>query len=663
MIDIRIHKLNVNNVTEPSEYIAAIDLKENWENELQNVDGKIDIITSVRYPGGKTADIDILCLLDMKNYGICLPNGREVDIHKVALILEVKDHPVHRIRKQGLAYEVSYLGCYKNASSQSFDQVNDLQNYIKSTWSCKNAPFLYNFLWFRNISQNDLDTLCGGTQPNNDNALPCQFSLEEILQRVITIKPRAVDDYGVVNSFWKVEQYGGPDIQDIVHNFTTLRTIEDCSELTRKRLDLLSAAKAEEMIQQEELSPENLTIFKGRAGTGKTIKLLQYAVYLHNQGECGQRCLLLTYNNALVADVRRLLYLSDISTKLGERTIQIKTLHSFFLDMSYNIGCRQDRIIGDPETYYAHGGYEKDLKNLFDKVSQLSQESQNQYVRDNPQYAIDWDYVLIDEAQDWMEIERDILYKVYGPSRIVVADGVDQFMRGCQTIDWAQGISNRSVINSNQSLRQKRSLTEFVNAFARLMLSSWQVIGNKEFVGGDIDIMKGYNSTFHNAMLKQCLQDDATPYDVLFLIPPKDVNDGGGFRNFEAFQKANILLFDGTDRKNRERYSTDMKLSRVYQYDSCRGLEGWCVVCYNFDILYEYKKQQFLNWLKSGKIQIDEMASDEEKAEKLTILWLLMPLTRAIDRLVITLSDSNSLMGKKLKELAKCYPDTITWHE
>ena len=106
-----------------------------------------------------------------------------------------------------------------------------------------------------------------------------------------------------------------------------------------------------------------------------------------------------------------------------------------------------------------------------------------------------------------------------------------------------------------------------------------------------------------------------------------------------------------------------MKLSRVYQYDSCRGLEGWCVVCYNFDILYEYKKQQFLNWLESGKIQIDEMASDEEKAEKLTILWLLMPLTRAIDRLVITLSDPNSLMGKKLQELAKCYPDTITWHE
>lgn len=662
-LKINIHKLNTNPDIIPPEYSAALDLKNQWEQELHDVDGEIDMLTSVRYPGGTTADIDILVFLDLSNYGISLPNGAEVDICKVALILEVKDHPIYKIRKQGLSYEVQYSSGFKNASSQSFDQMNDLRNYITSTWSCNNAPFIYNFLWFRNIQQSDLDSLCGGVQPEKDNALPSIFTLEDLLQRLIAIKPKAVDDYCIVNSFWKVERDGGPAVQDIVYNFTKVRTIGDHSELTRKRLDLLAAEKAEEMIQQEKLSTDNLTIFKGRAGTGKTIKLLQYAVYLHNQGKYGQRCLLLTYNNALVADIRRLLYLSDISTKLGERTVQIKTLHSFFLDLSYSLGCRQDKTIGDPEVYYENGGYEKDLEILLKKAKQIRQKTLSQFVRENPQFAIDWDYILIDEAQDWKDIERDILYEVYGSNRIIVADGVDQFMRGCQSIDWTQGISQLSIVNSNQSLRQKRSLTDFVNAFAHLMLSGWRVEGNPIFGGGAIDVMVGYNSTFHNDMLKQCLIDKATPYDILFLIPPIDVKEGGGFAKFEAFKRANIRLFDGTDRKNREHYPTDMNLSRVYQYDSCRGLEGWCVVCYDFDLLYEYKMQQFINWLKNGKVQIDELATNEEKAEKLTTLWLLMPLTRAIDRLVITLSDPNSFIGQKLKELHNAYPDTITWHE
>ena len=43
-------------------------------------------------------------------------------------------------------------------------------------------------------------------------------------------------------------------------------------------------------------------------------------------------------------------------------------------------------------------------------------------------------------------------------------------------------------------------------------------------------------------------------------------------------------------------------------------------------------------------------------------LWALMPLTRPIDTLVITLSNTDSEVGKMLKKLADTYPDFIEWN-
>lgn len=94
----------------------------------------------------------------------------------------------------------------------------------------------------------------------------------------------------------------------------------------------------------------------------------------------------------------------------------------------------------------------------------------------------------------------------------------------------------------------------------------------------------------------------------------------------------------------------------MFQYDSCRGLEGWCVVCANFDELIQYK-------LNTYKLTEDELCFDPEVAKKRNVLlWALMPLTRPIDTLVITLSDTDSEIGKMLKQLADIYPDFIEWN-
>ena len=81
---INIHSLNLDITTNSPELITAQELKNQLEIELQGVDGIIDILTNVKYPGGATSDIDILVFLDLHNYGIKY-QGREIDICKLMI--------------------------------------------------------------------------------------------------------------------------------------------------------------------------------------------------------------------------------------------------------------------------------------------------------------------------------------------------------------------------------------------------------------------------------------------------------------------------------------------------------------------------------------------------------------------------------------------------
>jgi hypothetical protein len=55
------------------------------------------------------------------------------------------------------------------------------------------------------------------------------------------------------------------------------------------------------------------------------------------------------------------------------------------------------------------------------------------------------------------------------------------------------------------------------------------------------------------------------------------------------------------------------------------------------------------------------LSSSQEDAQQFAYLWSLIPLTRAIDTLVITLRNPNSKIGQLLKELHTQYPDFIDW--
>ncbi len=75
---------------------------------------------------------------------------------------------------------------------------------------------------------------------------------------------------------------------------------------------------------------------RGRAGTGKTVKLLHISYELYRKQE--QRCLILTYNKALVSDLRRIIALAKVSDDIAAATIALRTIHSFIRSLMLGFG-------------------------------------------------------------------------------------------------------------------------------------------------------------------------------------------------------------------------------------------------------------------------------------------------------------------------------------
>ena len=88
---------------------------------------------------------------------------------------------------------------------------------------------------------------------------------------------------------------------------------------------------------------------------------------------------------------------------------------------------------------------------------------------------------------------------------------------------------------------------------------------------------------------------------------------------------------------------------RVYTYESCRGLEAWATVCLRFGELFTEEHPH------DYKVIEYSMARDY-----MLTLWTLIPLTRAVDRLVLIVKPEGKI-HRLLKELAKENPDFITY--
>ena len=614
-----------------------------------SIPGQLYIATNLTLCGQEVRDIDLAVFGVFPNFKLSnyytndnrYPK-KDLMVKDFCMTIELKEHPADKLSFAYTHILAEYKSGKKDVTEQSEKQRYSLMRYLDSY--CGVNVFVTNAIWLKSISSSELHRITGNVPVG---ALPNEFDVKDLIN--IAILQGQKPFYDKDNGYYVLSACEDANyINKIRQNMFYERRIT--SELTRHKLELLTQKNAENFIIQKGLG-NSLTTLSGKAGTGKTFILLQAALHLANK-ETGSRCILLTYNHALVGDIRRLLHYMEIPDGIDNYTIQIQTLHSFFMQLMVALGIQTNSIFGSQ----FDNEYNKHLRELHTYIKDLMNANDIQVLKDDNQYAIDWDYLLIDEAQDWNPIEKDILIKVYGADCLIVADGGQQFVRSNRHLAW--GGYNISLTVGR---RQKSSLVYFVNAIAYEMGVSWKMECDKQLSGGRVIIRNNYDNELHSELISYCKQQKCESYDMLLLVPPQMVNNDNGhssLKNIQTWRDAGFSLFDGTDERMRGQYPINVEECRLFQYESCRGLEGWIVACLQFDKLLDWKKEMFDENMHSEPMALE---SRDEKLKKYLWMWTMLPFTRAIDTLVITIKNKDSEIGQILKKVATQLCDYVLW--
>ena len=632
-----------------SEYEAAVALakvaREFFPEIAESKQIVLDIFPSVQCFGQRTQDIDLLVFFaDYRHEDklhVC-KNGKL--IHSFCTTIEIKAHTPSSVSFSGPCCSVTYRGHVHDVTSQSEGQKYSVKNYIERNSKTESAPRIENLIWLTRVPKSLL--------PKQDsNLLGADTTWSDFLESISlvnTCKGLTIATFS--NRVW---------MDGIKAIFS--KSIE-ISKIDRKRLEAITKSIMD--INQQQYAQklgQQLLVIKGRGGTGKTVRLLQIAYQSYN--ELGLRVVLLTYNKALVSDIRRLLALQGVRDSIGMESVCIKTIHSFMREWLIALDICDKKSDNFIEQYEA---YKQEALKMFEQGA-LS-DGDIAEAKTKRSRELEWDILLIDESQDWPKSEMDILYKFYGYKRFVIADGVDQFVRGVERISWVEGVpaSERQQINLTKSLRLKSTLCSGVIHFAKeLGLQNWMLDPVPESHGGRIAVVIGdpFSEEFHRKLVATAKADGNAPVDLLFCVPPTWVAEKGDRRCStvaEKYEQWGYQVWDAVDPTLRGEYPTSRDQFRIVQYDSCRGLEGWVVVCFALDEFYNFKKATAEI---SSEEKNDMFFEYEESALAYAKRWIMIPLTRAIDTLVIHVSKSDSYVADILKKLKAEYPQEIDWYD
>tara|TARA_E500000331_G_C17262793_1_gene715945 strand:- start:257 stop:2188 length:1932 start_codon:yes stop_codon:yes gene_type:complete len=600
----------------------------------------LNIFTSINCFNQRVKDVDLLITYaDYREDNLLYRSNDGRLIHSFCSTIEVKNHSINDVSFAGQNCFVVYNKKPHNVTSQSNAQKNSFRTYLEQNTSVA-QPWVNNLIWLTSVPDNEL--------PNfGHNILGSTSKWINFLEKINYLTPR---------NRHKVETFRDKD------SFESIRDLfgkeKNIAKIERKKLECMT----EKILDRDKQKYANklgnqLLIIRGRAGTGKTVRLLRVAYQVYE--EYGSRVIFLTYNKALVADIKRLLQLQGVKNSIGGSGIEVRTIYSFMYQWLNLLGVLNSRA-NDFLPNYEH--YKETALKLIDANEINSAKIKS--IKTSESRDLEWDHILIDESQDWPETERDLLYKLYNPDNIVIADGKDQFVRSTEKIDWRLNMdkSRSQIINLSKGMRLKNDLCEAILDVAKEMEFKWDIEPVPEQRGGQLSIIfgNGLSRDFHNQIFQYASEGDNNPIDFLFCLPPHWVKrDQGEAQSKLAKQYIDwgVDVWDGVSDKFRSESPTRLSQYRIVQYDSCRGLEGWGVICMSLDKFYEYKvKQAIVSSSQSSELFFDEQAAKETFAKS----WLMIPLTRAIDHLFIHIEDPNSYVGRIFRSLHEKSPNKVS---
>lgn len=629
------------------EYRAAIQLAKIASDFYPDLDSSrglvIDIFHSPQCYGQEPQDIDILIFfLDARPKKELFKSIENKMIQSFCLAVEVKGHSPEGVKFDGATCYVQYRGEWHNVNKQSEGQKYSVRDYIKKNARSNYVPWVSNIIWLNSVPEEYLPKI-------QTNILGARMAWQDLLELVAMLSGKNRDVVETFRSKYQMDELSSIFSKQL-----------SASKIDRKRMEAITKEILDRTQQQyAEKIGEQLLVFRGRGGTGKTVRLIRMAYQLYDQ--FGYRVLLLTYNKALVADLKRLLALLHVRDSIGGSGISVKTIHKFVREWLLALG-----VISKNDGLFIEN-YEALKDEAMDLLKQGAINTQDmERSKADSSKELSWDILLIDESQDWPENERDLIYKLYGHKKAIIADGVDQFVRGTSRIDWRKSIPNNEsqIVSLHKSLRLKASLCNVVAHIAELIeYQNWNLEPEPSAHGGKVVVVtgNGLSEKFHRRIAKSAQHDGNKPIDILLCVPPSWVlRDGENAESIvgKTYKSWGFKVWDAVDAGLRGEYPTSTEQFRIVQYDSCRGLEGWVVVCFALDEFFTYKvdRAEFSD-SERGDMFFDESESALEFAKK----WLMIPLTRAIDTLVLHISEEDSYVGQILKELHRSRPEEIEW--
>ncbi|GAA4053451.1 DEAD/DEAH box helicase family protein [Flavobacterium chungnamense] len=653
------------------EYSGAVLLKSIFENEFHNkneINGTILIKPNFKAVGEDPEDIDIVVWINLENYfySVFCPHKyfneetqqyeivsdktkKEINFKSMLLNIELKSHNNSGVLISTNDIVVDYKGKKSSAYDQNTKQKYSLKNFIsKSQPSLKDKNiYITNLIWLPNF----LGSIGWGQTNLKNIILGNDIDFKKFIEVAFAKNPPTAAKSGKLYFQSAVDDRNLATLNKDLENVFTFYDKEvfvQQGDLSRKKMEKVIQKQLDGLYKEayDCIGNKTLIIF-GIPGSGKTLILLRFSYFLAI--EKGSRSLIITYNKALIADVNRLSRLAGFkddpsSASIGTSTF-LKLMRSLFIEFGIYEVEPSNLTAVEKQNYFKinfTNKYNSLLTELLALIGVADSNDIEELKTNLPE--LNYQYVFIDESQDWYPQERDILYSIFGSNNCIVSYGSHQLLRNNEPLNWSEGTTSVYKLSLNISYRQKSNLCHFIKDVSTRIDFDDKIEVNNKITGGQVKIFnRELNLNDYKQIHQYCVnQCKNAAYDILLLVNSNDTIH-------KTLKHSDVAIHDGTIEKNKGITPIDMDACRVFNYQSCRGLEGWVVISNNLDVfLYDIEKTISV---------AEEGLSLQETKDKVCSQWLYMILSRPIDTLVITLKNPKSKYAKLLNEVANDHAD------
>ena len=444
----------------------------------------------------------------------------------------------------------------------------------------------------------------------------------------------------------RIENFGH-FIDDLEKYYREMRP----SRLEQDRLELIAKKFATKDKQWVKQISNNPIVFTGLAGTGKTLKLIRLA---NDMLEDYNTVLFLTFNRALARDLQRL---TELQRLASAKSITVWTIYKFLFELARRFNLYE-------KTEFNFNDESKDVFKEIRDLILIGLEDDTILNKIRSSLFRDYEYVAIDEAQDWLTEERDIIIKIFGPEKIFLAVGTDQCMRSSRLANWKGDFLRLKfkpeIINDNISLRLTSNLARFNNHLAENLNLTWGVGENQEILGGSIVLFNNATKEIYQNFLSELFSNNQY-HPIDFLVIAKSKNS---YLSQQTIKELGFNFWNGISDEDRNQM-IGINQVRGVSLESARGLEGWSVLVLDVDYwwkwcIFQWRRLTMEDDSQLQFLHINEFddINDSDLADLPS--WFLIPFTRAKNKLLIQLPNEGRIRNVFL-DLYQKNPDYVQY--